>query len=339
MKVSVQRYKALDRLESELPAQLIHIGRTFTRHALWVMGKAAIIEENNHEGFIFSLSKRQLAKKLGCSEGTAQNWTVMAVAIGIVTRLNEEESAGTCEYRGESGIGVQQYAMNKINLREVRKNWRIWTEHGLSVRKINAENIKELFPNVYKHPEAFEENRELREQRRTEKLGIQATEKELMIHRNNRKIRAEIHRLDKNQVGHWDRRQKTTVAPLALEQKEYESKIDRLYSLMDRIIWNNEDTVITLETMHKSTPIQWNNDSLGNYYSTMDDFSVKKKYWLTRIKGGFKKFSEIVDSTDRNHQLENIYRFEISEYGKTDIEYLGQKPDTLEKLRQIMKSL
>ena len=160
-----------------------------------------------------------------------------------------------------------------------------------------------------------------------------------MIHRNNKKIRAEIHRLDKNQVGHWDRRQKTMVAPLALEQKEYESKRDRLYSLMDRIIWDNEDTVITLETMHKGTPIQWNNDSLGNYYSKMDNFSVKKKYWLTRIKGGFKKFSEIVDSTDRNHQLENIYQFEMTEYGKSDIEYLGQKPDAFKKLRRIMKSL
>ena len=339
MKTSVQRYGALRRLEGELPEQLIYLGRVFTEHALRVMDQSGLVEENGKEGFIFSLSKRQLAKKLGCSEGTAQNWTILATAIGLVTRLNEEEADRLCEYRHESGIGIQQYSMNKIDLRAVRRNWTRWVDSGLSVRRINARSMKELFPDVYKHPEAFSENRELREQRRTEKLGIQASEEELQTHRNNRRIRVEIRRLRKNQKGHWSQSQRRVVAPDSLPEREYNEKIERLSDMMNRTIWDDEDTVIPLETVHKSTPIQWNNDSLGNYYSTMDNFSVKKRYWLTRIKGGFKKFSEIVDSTDRNHQLENIYQFEMTEYGKTDIEYLGQKTDTLEKLRQILKSL
>ena len=242
MKVSVQRYKALDRLESELPAQLIHIGRTFTRHALWVMEEmSGLKEENNLEGFRFSLSKRQLANMIGCGESTAQRWTILATAIGLVTRLNEEEAEKIGEYRHQSGIGVQQYELNKINLREVRRNWNRWLKSGFSLRQVNVVTMNRIFNaiDIYKHPEAFESNRELREKRR-DKVGIQATAQELMIHKNNKKIRLRLRELNRNQTGFWSQKKKEMVAPKKLSTEKYCSLVKRLEDMIDRVIFSDE---------------------------------------------------------------------------------------------------
>lgn len=242
MKVSVQRYKALDRLESELPAQLIHIGRTFTGHALRVLEElSGLEEENNHEGFRFSLSKRQLANMIGCGDSTAQRWTILATAIGLVTRLSEEEADRISEYRHHSGIGIQQYELNKINLREVRRNWNRWLKSGLSLRQVNVVNINKVFnvSSIYKHPEAFNINHELREQRR-DKIGVQATEQELMIHRNNKKIRLRLRELDRNQIGFWSREKKMMIAPKKLSDKKYSNLVKRLEKLFDRVIFSDE---------------------------------------------------------------------------------------------------
>jgi len=282
MKTSIQRYKALEKLESELPAQLIYLTKTFTDHALSVMHNAGLVEKNNSEGFVFSLSERQLAKMLDCSKNTAQRWTILATTLGLITRLSEAEAEGYSEYRHYSGIGIQQYALNKIDLKAVRHNWKKWVDSGMSIRQISSQSMYELFPEsiytIYQHTEAFEECRLHREARRAEnKVGIQATAQELMIHRNNNKIRRELRRLERNQKGFWSREKKEYIAPNRIPDAEYTELSRKLNNMLDRIIYTDEtdNLGITLETIIRC-PGTTNGSDVSEFLPVLDRISVKK---------------------------------------------------------------
>lgn len=172
MKIFAQRNRALNILTEILPEELIRVVRTFNAYAQ----NNSSYNYTDKENWIVSLDRRRLSAMSGTKDSTTQRWLVIATFLGLVTRLSEEEADGIQEYRHESGIGIQQYRIDKINVNQVRRNWNRWLNGNISFRNISYNKITEVFGaevanRIYVHPESFEENRELRESRRAQ-VGI-----------------------------------------------------------------------------------------------------------------------------------------------------------------------
>jgi len=145
---------------TEIGRQLLTIVRALGAEARAKALVKNIRLDSVESGFVFGISQTTLRSRYLNNLGstTTQRYLNMAAALGLISRITEEEAGGIDQCVGILGIPMQRYRLEEIDRETVRSRWRKLQESALKVKDWTIEKLNKLFSvSIGKIPEAFDE--------------------------------------------------------------------------------------------------------------------------------------------------------------------------------------